>query len=257
MIFYIIKAFLLIIEALFLIIFTSPLLKNIGNIGNIVGIIITLTLMIITIFSSKVWQIIISLWEHLAGKITLIIVFSLILIVIIWCVCVSIRMVKAFNNVPTHDTTVVVLGCKVNENSVPSKMLRLRIEAAFDYLKTNENIMCIASGGKGDNEDISEAECIKNELVKRGIDEIRIIMEERSENTYQNINYSYDIILKNNLAKDITIVTDGFHELRASIIAKKLDINSYSVCAKTPTIDLPYYWIRELMGLFQEMYLKK
>lgn len=252
----IVKGIILLIEIVFLVIFILPFYKHISNIGNVVGLGITICLIIITLFWSYVVRFIIMLWHCLGGRILLIILAVLILVSVIWCIYISIRMVSAYKNYPDKETTVVVLGCKVNRDH-PSKMLRHRLEAAYDYLSKNKNIKCIVSGGQGPDEKMTEAECMYNYLVNLGISPDRIIKESKATSTYENIKFSYEIIEQMNLPKDITIVTDGFHEYRASIIAKKQGINAYSVYAKTTKIDLPYYWLREWMGLFQEIYLKQ
>lgn len=251
----IVKFILFGIELVFLVIFILPFYKHISNIGNVAGLFITICLMIITLFWSYIWKFISKLWQGVGGKTILIALSVLILVVVGWCIYNSARMVMAYKNYPDKETTVVVLGCKVNGEH-PSKMLRHRLEAAFDYLSENEDITCIVSGGKGPDERISEAECMYNYLIELGISSDRIIIEDKSTSTYENIKFSYEIIERMNLPRDITIVTDGFHEYRASIIAKKQGINSYAVYAKTTKIDLPYYWLREWMGLFQEKYLK-
>ena len=249
----IVKFILFGIELVFLVIFILPFYKHISNIGNVAGLFITICLMIITLFWSYIWKFILKLWQGTGGKTALIALSVLILVVVGWCIYNSARMIMAYKNYPDKETTVVVLGCKVNGEH-PSKMLRHRLEAAFDYRSEKEEITCIVSGGKGPDEKISEAECMYNYLVELGINSDRIIIEDKSTSTYENIKFSYEIIERMNLPRDITIVTDGFHEYRASIIAKKQGINSYAVYAKTTKIDLPYYWLREWMGLFQEKY---
>lgn len=251
----IVKFIILSTEVVFLVIFILPFYKHISNIGNVVGLFITVCLIIITLFWNYIIRFIIKCWHGTAGKITLIILAAIILVSIGWCIYNSARMVMAYKNYPDKETTVVVLGCKVNGDH-PSKMLRHRLEAAYDYLSENEDIKCIVSGGQGPDERISEAECMFNYLTDLGISSDRIIIEDKSTSTYENIKFSYEIIEQMNLPKDITIVTDGFHEYRASIIAEKQGINAYSVYAKTTKIDLPYYWLREWMGLFEEKYLK-
>lgn len=251
----IVRFIILLIETALLVIFILPFYKHISNIGNVVGFGITIFLILITLFWDYVLQLIIKLWSNIGGRILLIILAALILVTVVWCIFISIKMVSAYKNYPDKETTVVVLGCKVNKDR-PSKMLRHRLEAAYDYLSKNQEIKCIVSGGQGPDEKMTEAECMYNYLVDLGISPNRIIKECKATNTYENIKFSYEIIEQMDLPKDITIVTDGFHEYRASIIAKKQNINAYSVYAKTTKIDLPYYWLREWMGLFQEIYLK-
>lgn len=82
---------------------------------------------------------------------------------------------------PTEgDCTVIVLGCQVSRDGSPTVMLDDRIEAAYRYLSEHPESRCVASGGQNDNEPISEASCIRNTLVARGIHPDRIYLEDRS-----------------------------------------------------------------------------
>ena len=49
----------------------------------------------------------------------------------------------------------------------------------------------------------------------------------------------------------IIIVTDGFHQYRASLLAKRAGLSSESESAKTNPLYVPTYWVREWMALFQ------
>ena len=52
----------------------------------------------------------------------------------------------------TQPVTVIVLGCQVRPDGTPSRMLRDRIQAAYDYLSVHEEAVCVASGGQNDRE---------------------------------------------------------------------------------------------------------
>ncbi len=165
------------------------------------------------------------------------------------CYCESVLMVRASRDAPDgRPSTVVVLGCKVN-GTAPSLMLEARLDAAYDFLVENPETTVIVSGGKGDDEQISEAQCMYDYLVDRGIPHDRIIMENKSASTYENLKFSKEIIEQKNLCRDVTIITDGFHQLRADMIASELEINSYNVSAKTQIWLLPTYWVREWFGV--------
>lgn len=116
---------------------------------------------------------------------------------------------------------VIVLGAGVH-GTRPSRILNQRITAAYDFLITYPQTKAILSGGQGPGEDLSEALCMKNELVKKGIDENRLIIEDRSTSTRENLKFSKKIIDENspNTTK-ITIISSDTHLYRASIIAKE------------------------------------
>ena len=149
---------------------------------------------------------------------------------------------------------VIVLGAGVN-GTVPKNPLRVRIERAAEYMSENEDTILIASGGQGSGEDISEAECIRSILVdKYGIDNERIILEDRSTDTEENFKYSYEII--NDPDASVGVITNGFHELRALSIAKRTGFtNTYSVPAVTLYPVGIHYVVREFFGMI-EYYIK-
>ena len=64
--------------------------------------------------------------------------------------------------------TVLVLGCRV-KGSTPSKALEKRVDKAFTCLNQNPDAVAVLSGGQGRDEFLSEAQCMKNMLVQRGI----------------------------------------------------------------------------------------
>ena len=87
-------------------------------------------------------------------------------------------------NSPPSYATVVVLGCKVNGRD-PSLMLQRRLEAALPYIKDHPEVPCIVSGGQGNNEEISEAQAMKEWLIQYGVPESQIYLEDRSTDVYK------------------------------------------------------------------------
>ncbi|MEH7301631.1 YdcF family protein [Neobacillus drentensis] len=155
--------------------------------------------------------------------------------------------------VPKHADYIIVLGARV-KGTVPSLAFASRIKAAASYLKENENTIAIASGGKGPGEDISEAESIRRELIKLGISESRILMENRSTDTYENINYSMKLIPKN--AQSGLVVTNTFHIYRAVSIARDQGLEVKGLPAKTPVQALVKSYTREYLAI-TKFYLKR
>ena len=86
-------------------------------------------------------------------------------------------------------SAVIVLGAGVN-GETPSLTLRTRIDAAAAYLEEHPDVPVILSGGQGPGEAITEAECMRRALVRRGVDESRLYPEERSTSTQENLRYS-------------------------------------------------------------------
>lgn len=145
---------------------------------------------------------------------------------------------------------VVVLGAQVKGSS-PSQSLLYRIQEAAEYLKENPETKAILSGGKGTGEDISEARCMRQELEKMGISGERLIEENRSTSTKENIVCSYELIQADH--KKVGIVTNDFHIYRGTSIAKKkMDCEIYGIPAKSNTFLQLNYMVREFFGIVKD-----
>ena len=221
------------------------------NIGNTAGMLACAALFFTTIYWSKL---IVLLSENKVFRITAIIITAIAVVLVILAIVISVFMLSAVNLPPPENTTVIILGCKVKGDR-PSLMLSKRINAAYEYLSENPSAMCIVSGGQGSDEIMSEAECMKRELVKKGIVEERIIMENKSTSTDENLRFSLEKMQENGLSESVTIVTSEFHQLRAKMIASEYFPESYAVSAPTAWYLLPTYWVREWFGVTYQFVL--
>lgn len=114
---------------------------------------------------------------------------------------------------------VIVLGAKVN-GTYPSLSLKARLDTAVEYLMKYPDSKVIVSGGKGPDEGISEAECMYNYLVSKQIAPDRIILENQSTNTKENLEFSGEYL---DMKKDsVVLITNDFHVFRSVRIAKKM-----------------------------------
>lgn len=229
--------------------FMTPMLSAIVNIGNITGVAVSVILFFMVVFRGTFAQMFSRMLTHKGGRIFLFTAGGIACIALIGAVVISCFMVKAMNDKPKNSqTTVVVLGCQIN-GETPSRMLKRRLDAAYEYLSENSDVKVIVSGGQGSDEVTSEADVMRKYLLKRGIEDSRIFMEDKSTSTEENLRFSKEIIDKEGLCGEITIVTDGFHQLRADILAKKQGIEARNISASTEKWLLPTYWIRELYGV--------
>lgn len=205
-------------------------------------------LAVIFFFWNKFTEVTALFWSNKAGRVVLSAFGGIFAVCVLLATVISIFMIKEMNDKPKGETTVVILGCQVNPNGA-SLMLQRRLNTALNYLTENEDIKVIVSGGKGYDEPISEAECMYDWLVSHGISSQRIYIEDKSTNTQENIAFSKNIIAAEKLSPEITIITDGYHQLRADMFAKKQGITSYNISAPTALWLLPTYWVREWFGI--------
>ena len=142
---------------------------------------------------------------------------------------------------------LLVLGTTV-DGTEPSPMLRDRINAAYNYLTAYPEVICIVSGYKSSG-DISEAQCMYNELTEMGIDPSRIWLESNASSTEENFDFALDLIEeKTGIRPNIlTVVSSEFHMLRASMFAAEQSIQIIPVGAKTTDLPTFLFWfVREI-----------
>lgn len=167
----------------------------------------------------------------------------------VWCGYLTTRIFSAAGKTPPETATVVVLGCKVEKSGAPSLSLKSRIEKAAEYLQEHPEAVCIVSGGKGSNEPATEASVMARELESLGIDSQRIIQEDQSTDTRENMEYSAKIIEENGLSREIAVVTDDYHQFRAGELAKAAGLSPYAVPAESVKHLFPANYGRELISL--------
>lgn len=144
---------------------------------------------------------------------------------------------------------IVVLGAQVRGTRV-SKALAQRLDRAITYLLEHPDTYVIVSGGQGPGEDISEAEAMKRYLLEREVDADRILLENQSRNTAQNLRYSFEMLTDSE--DRIGLVTNGFHVFRAVHIAKAEGKAVAGIPAETDWWMLPHYMMREAFALAKD-----
>ena len=113
---------------------------------------------------------------------------------------------------------------------------------------TNKEVIYVPSGGKGDDEIISEAQAIKNYLVKQGIDENHILIENKSTSTFENMRFSQQKILKNKNDAKIAFSTTNYHVFRSGVIASKEGLDCEGMGSKTKWYFYANALIREFIA---------
>ena len=160
-----------------------------------------------------------------------------------------------------QDCTVVVLGCQVMPDGEPSILLRDRLDRALDYLEDHPDLTVVVSGGQGDNEPVTEARCMADYLMERGVEEDQLLLEERSHNTDQNLRYSRELLEAEgcDLSQGVVVVSNGFHLTRARMLAERAGYDSVSTLA-APSSHLPsrlHMYVREPLALVKSFFLDR
>ena len=164
----------------------------------------------------------------------------------------SISAVRAARHIPAFDKDyILILGCMITKDGGLTKLLQSRTDRAIEFARmqkeaTGKELTFVPSGGKGDDEVIAEAEAIRNYLVSKGIPEEQILVENRSQNTRENLRFSYALIQEHTENAKIAFSTTNYHVFRAGCLAQDAGIPMEGIGARTKT----YFWINAFIREF-------
>ena len=181
--------------------------------------------------------------------------------------CMLIGVIVADAIAARHDPEpdkdfVIILGCGLKKDGTPMPLLRGRIDRALAFYHkqketTGKELIFVTSGGQGADEVISESASMKRYLVEHGIPENRIIEEDRSTDTFENMKFSKEKILAVNPQGKIAFSTTNYHVFRSGLFARRVKMRAVGMGAETKW----YFWsnaaVREFIGLLTKHRLKQ
>lgn len=148
-----------------------------------------------------------------------------------------------FTKCPDNVDYLIILGAKTG-----SVTMERRVDRAAEYLRENPDTICIASGGQGPDEEMTEAQCMRDMLLSRGIAPDRIITENMSTNTAQNIKYSH--VYADRPGATVALVSSDYHMFRAMALARKVFSGEiYGLPSKSSRLSFPHYAVREFLTI--------
>ena len=127
--------------------------------------------------------------------------------------------VHSATSIAGEPEVMVIFGCQVKPWG-PSVLLQDRLDTALDYLEDHPDLRVVVAGGKGDDEHMSEAQCMYDYLTARGVDGGNIFMEDRSRNTWENVNETLALMQREgwDATDDVVLVSNGFHLARIRML---------------------------------------
>ena len=159
------------------------------------------------------------------------ILFLIISIIIVYALIILLCSIN-FNT--GNADFALILGHKLENNKI-SDVLLYRLKKTIKYLNDNPNCKVILSGGTTPGNSISEAYVMKEYLLINNIEENKIICEDKSQDTIENIDNCIKLIPKNS---KVVIISSNYHILRSRMICKLLGLKTKGIGAYTPPIDL-------------------
>ena len=145
----------------------------------------------------------------------------------IFLIVEGIILVCSFSKPDKNASIIIVLGSGVNRDKSLSRDFKARLDSCLEYYEENGGTI-ILTGKKGRDEPVAEAIAGKQYLLKKGVSENAIRVDDKSSNTYENIRNAYE------LSRDIkdrktVIVSSCFHLFRANFIAHKVGFRNVSL----------------------------
>ena len=236
------KYILIAAGVLLLLTFLLPVFMQVFNFGTIAGTALGAAYVLLGV-----------LWETMQQKQRTAVLTALVLICafLLWK---AFGILKAGKSNAAGQRVLIVLGCRVR-GTEPSLALLKRVDSAYFYLFANPDAVAVLSGGQGSDELISEVACMKRLLMSRGIAESRLLIEDKSTSTYENIRFSRKYLDELGV-QEAAIATSEYHQKRARLICQRFGIKAYSVSSQTSPILLPTFVLREILALARETVLK-
>lgn len=159
-------------------------------------------------------------------------------------------ILSGFYKTPAKDVDyVIVLGAHVT-NGKPSRILKKRLDAAVEYAAKHENVKIIVSGGQGSNETTTEAFAMAAYLEEKGIERERILLEDKSTDTNENLRFSKVFVED---GETVAVVSNDFHIYRAVHLARHIGYEDpQGLGARDEIGTLPANLLREFFGVIKD-----
>lgn len=153
----------------------------------------------------------------------------------------------------TDKDYILILGCQIRRDGSLTVLLRGRSDRALAFgrmqeKKTGKPICYVPCGGQGKDEIMSEAEAIRTYLIRQGVGEENILMEDRSANTRESLRNAREMIQARQKEAKAAFSTTDFHVFRTGCIAREMGWNVEGVGQRTKIYFSVNAWIREFVA---------
>ena len=134
---------------------------------------------------------------------------------------------------------IIVLGAQVKPDRTLSVQLSWRMDAAIEAYQ-KKNVPIVVCGAQGPDEPCTEAEAMREYLLKEGIPENSILSDPESFNTNENLENAKELLKEFPDIRRVLIVTSDYHVPRSLAIAQDVGFEAEGLGAKC----LPERWIK-------------
>ena len=152
---------------------------------------------------------------------------------------------------------LIVLGCGLKKDCTPTNLLKGRLDLALSFARrqkeeTGRELTFVTSGGQGPDEVVSESASMKRYLMEQGVPAERIIEEDRSTDTRENMRFSKEKIWAIDPGAKVAFCTTNYHVFRSGLFARRVKMRAVGMGAKTKWYFWPNAAVREFVGLLTQ-----
>ena len=171
-----------------------------------------------------------------------------ILIASIILTTIAAKKIPAFNK-----DYILILGSMIRKDGTLTPLLKGRADRALEFAKmqkaeTGKDLFFVPTGGQGPDEVMAEGDAIREYLLTQGIPKDRILTENRSKNTEENMKFSFKLIREHAGTEEpnVAFATTNYHVFRSGILARHQGIHAEGIGSKTKR----YFWINAYIREF-------
>lgn len=151
---------------------------------------------------------------------------------------------------------VIVLGAGLLGGDRVSPLLASRLDLGKQIFDTSRTLggdpVLICSGGKGDDERLSEAAAMAKYLQDRGIEQRDIVLEDNSTDTEQNLRYSAQLLRERGDDGPAVAVTSNYHAFRAATLMRAAGLRGFAAGSPTARYFVPNAQVREYVAILRD-----
>lgn len=178
---------------------------------------------------------------------------SIYLLVMLFGMCIM-AAIASFTKADYDKDYLIVLGCSITKEGGLRPLLKQRTNRAIHFaweqeIATGKPAKYVPSGGKGEDEIMSEGSAMEIYLLAHGAEFDEVFPEKKSRNTYENMVYSKGIIDEMKPDAKVAFVTTNYHVLRSGILARKAGLDAQGISSNTKWYFWPNGFAREIVAI--------
>ncbi len=168
-----------------------------------------------------------TLWRIFTG--------ALLGVIAVWAVSIAAVLVWSAIDQARPAGSIIVLGAAQYDGR-PSPVLRARLDHGIDLWKQGMGKLLILTGGRGYGDTTTEAAVGRSYALRRGVPDIAIVMEDKGRTTRESMIAVSAMLGSSRRSNTVILVSDPFHMLRLSILARRFGLVPYTSPTRTSPI---------------------